>query len=254
MRTKHNTDCRGEYDHESRNGLFMDGGGGGGGGGTSTTVQEIPAELKPLASAYTSKAIGLSNQAYTPYAGQRYADLNPIQYAGVGAITDRALSGSPTIANAEANLNQVIGGESNPYLDDMVRRAQESVQSGMNTAAFNSGSYGNSGVAETSAKAMGDIATQMYGGAYDADQARRMQAIGMAPQFGNLAYQDASQLLNAGQILQDQDQNQLDFAYEQFQERQADPYKKLAAMGGVFGSNLGGTSTTTQQNQGGGGK
>ena len=35
---------------------------GGGGGGSSVTRQEIPAELKPLATEYTNKAIGLSNQ------------------------------------------------------------------------------------------------------------------------------------------------------------------------------------------------
>lgn len=78
----------------------------------------------------------------------------------------------------------------------------------------------------------------------------RMQAIGMAPTFGNAAYSDASQLLSAGGIQQQQNQNNLDFAYQQFQNRQDYPFKQLQATGGVVGSNLGSKTTSS----GGGGK
>lgn len=74
----------------------------------------------------------------------------------------------------------------------------------------------------------------------------------MAQQFGNQAYTDAEQMLKAGQTAQDQEQQNLDFNYQQFQEAENLPYKQLAAMSGVFGSGLGGTSTSTQS--GGGGK
>lgn len=226
-------------------------GGGGGGGQTATTTQSIPDELKPLASAYTNKAINLSNQGFQPYGGQRYADLNPTQSLGIGMIQDRALNGSATMNNAESNLNQMMGGGTNPYLDAMVNKAQQGVLGNANAAAARSGSFGNSGIAEQAARQMGDLATNMYGQQYNADQSRRMQAIGMAPTFGDAAYRDASQLMNAGQVMQDQQQQNLDFNYGQFQEAQNLPYKQLGAMSGVFGSNLGGSSTTTQS---GGGK
>lgn len=223
---------------------------GGGGGGSSTTTQSIPDELKPLANAYVDKAVNLGNTGFTPYGGQRFADLNPTQQQGLDAITQRATQGSQTVNNAEGQLNQIIaGGNTNPYLDQMVSKAQDSVRSGYNTAAVNSGSFGNAGLAEQAGRQMGDVATQMYGQAYDQDRARQMQAIGMAQQFGNQAYQDASQLLNAGQIRQDQAQQGLDFNYQQFQDQKNLPYRQLAAMAGPFGSNLG--STTTQS---GGGK
>jgi hypothetical protein len=227
------------------------GGGGSGGGGSSTTKQEIPEELKPLASAYTNKAINLGNQQFTPYSGQRYADLNPTQNSALEMIQNRATNGSATIGNAETNLNQMIDGESNPYLDGAVDRALGQVQSRVNSQ-FGGNNYGTTAHQETLARALGDQANSMYYGAYDADQGRRMQAIGMAPTFGNQAYQDAGQMLNAGQILQDQAQQGKDFDYEQFQEQQNLPYKQLAAMSGVFGTNLGSTSTTQQS--GGGGK
>lgn len=226
--------------------------GGGGGGGQSTTVQSIPDELKPLASAYTQTAIGLNNTPYQAYGGQRFADLNGVQMAALNATADRAMQGSQTIDNAESQLNQIIaGGNTNPYLDQMVGKAQDSVRSGYNTAAVNSGSFGNAGLAEQAGRQMGDVATQMYGQAYDQDRARQMQGIGMAQQFGNQAYTDAQQLMNAGQTLQDQQQQGLDFRYQQAMEAQNDPYKKLAAMSGVFGTNLGQSASTTQS---GGGK
>ena len=217
--------------------------GGGGGGGTTTT--NIPDELKPLATAYTDKAIGLSQQPFTAYEGQRYADLNTTQNLGIGMVQQRALNGSQTMNRAEGNLNQMMRGGSNPYLDAMVGKAHGSILGSANQAAAKSGSFGNSGIAEAAAKQMGDVSTSMYGQAYDADQNRRLQAINMAPTFGNAAYNDANNLMKAGQIMQDQQQQNLDFNFSQFQDAQNLPYKQLAAMSGVFQTQPFGSSTTT---------
>jgi len=226
--------------------------GGGGGGGSSTTVQNIPEELRPLASKYAQDAINLSNKAYTPYTGNRFADLSQAQQQGIQAVQNRALGGSQTLNQAEQALQQnIAGGQTNPYLDAMVNRAQQNVISNFNTGSVNSGSFGNSGLQEQFARQLGDTASQMYGQAYETDRNRQLQSIGMAPQFANQAYTDANQLLNVGQMVQDQEQQLKDFGYQQFQEQQNDPYKKLAAMSGVFGSFPGQSSTTTQS---GGGK
>lgn len=224
---------------------------GGGGGGSSTTVQSIPDELKPLASAYTSKAINLGNQSYTPYTGQRYANLNGTQNAAISAIQDRALNGSATLNNAESNLNSIISGDStNPYLDQSVSKALDSVQSRVNSQ-FSNNNFGSTAHQQTLSDSLGSTANQMYSDNYQSDQNRRLSAINSAPTFANQAYTDASQLMSAGQVQQDQAQNNLDFNYQQYQDQQNLPYKQLAAMSGVFGSNLGSTSTTSQS---GGGK
>lgn len=236
-----------------------------GGGGGQTTVQDIPGELKPLAREYTNKAIGMSRQPWQAYGGDRFSDLNQTQNLGLGKIQNRALNGSQTMTNAENGLNSFIqGGNVNPFLDKMVNKAQGSVATNFNNmikpqteaAMKGSGSFGNSGFEQTmqnqqkaAGQQMSDIATNMYGGAYNSDQANRMQAINMAPTFGNAAYQDANELMKAGQMQQDQSQRNLDFGYNQWSDSQNKSYKDLAAMAGVFGSNLGGRSTTT-----GGGK
>lgn len=229
-------------------------GGGGGGGGKSTTTTEIPKELKPLATAYADKAMALSNQPYQEFAWDwRFEPLNAAQNQSLQATINRATYGSQTFNNAESQLNRIIaGGITNPYLDQMVSNAQDSVRSQFNTGAVNSGSFGNSGLQEQFAQNLGDVATNMYGQAYETDRNRQMQGIGMAQQFANQAYTDADQLFKAGQVQQDQSQQLRDYWYQQHQERQDLPYKQLAAMAGVFGSGLGQTSTT--KSSGGGGK
>lgn len=225
-----------------------------GGGGSTTTTQSIPDELKPLASAYAGKAMNLSNQPYNPYPWEmRFSGLDKDQSAGLDMIKNRAQNGSQTIDNAEAALNRNIqGGQTNPYLDQMVGKAQDSVRSQFNTGAVNSGSFGNSGLQEQFQNGLSDTAAQMYGQAYEGDKSRQMQSISMAQQFGNQDYADAEQLLKSGQVKQDESQQLLDFWYQQNQDAENLPYKQLAAMSGALDSNMGGTSVSKQK--GGGGK
>lgn len=236
-----------------------------GGGGTSTTNNTVPDELKPLANLYTQQATGIAETPFQAYGGQRYADLNPTQTQGLDMVTNRALGGSQTMNNAEGSLNQFIqGGNTNPYLDSMVSKAQGSVVDQFNNmvkpqteaAMQQSGSFGNSGYQQlmqnqqkAAVDSMGDIATQMYGQAYGQDQQNKLSAIGQAPTFGNAAYQDAGQLLSAGGIKQQAEQNPLDFAYQQSQQAADYPFKQLQATGSVLQGNMG-TNTTSS----GGGK
>lgn len=288
---------------------------GGGGGGSSTTVQSIPEELKPLATAYTDKAIDLGDQGYTPYTNQRYADFNQAQNRALGMVEDRAAGGSRVMNAGEDYLANAAGGAYQPanmfnpyagaqtnvgansyagqnkYLEGAINRSLDDVQTRVNSQ-FNGSNYGTSAHQETLARALGDTSNAMrmqdygtqqqlaenalnrsvnaqqtdlarnaslmndYAGrdlqAYQLGQNTRLNAAQLAPTYGNQAYTDAAQLLNAGQVRQDQAQQGMDFDYSQFQEQQNLPYKQLAAMSGVFGSNLGSTSSTQQK--GGGGK
>lgn len=233
-------------------GRIYGGGGGGGGTTTSSTQATIPNELKGAATALSNVATQVGNTPYQAYTGQGVADLNQMQQAAMGLTANRALNGSQTINNAETALNQFIqGGNTNPYLDKMVQKAQDSVVSNFNTGAINSGSFGNSGLQETLTKGLGDVATNMYGNAYNTDQANRMQAISQAQTFGNQAYQDASQLFNMGQQAQNNTQDKLDFNYQQYLNQQDYPLKQMQALTGVLGQNMGSTTTSTQS---GGGK
>lgn len=224
-------------------------GGGGSGGSTSTTTATIAPEFRELADLYTQQAKGIASTPWKAYTGQRNADLNTTQNLGIGMVQDRALNGSQTFNNAESNLNQMMDGTTNPYLDQAVSKAQQTTMGNAIGASARSGSFGNSGIAEATARQMADQANDMYGSQYQFDQGQRMNAVGMAPKFANQQYQDAQNLINAGGIQQNQEQSNLDFGYNQFQAQQDNPYKQLQATGGVVQSGVGSST-----NQSGGGK
>lgn len=233
--------------------IYGGGGSGGGGPSTSTTSNQIDARFSPLIDYATQAAGNVQKSGFTPYEGQRYADMNGTQQAGIGMIQDRAMNGDPTMDQANSTLQQTLkGGNTNPYLDAMVQKAQGSVMGNMGALQARSGSFGNSGIAEQGAQQMGKIATDMYGGAYASDRANQMQALGMAPQYGSQKYNDASQLMKAGGQMQDQSQQQNDFNFNQFQEKQNTPYKQMAAYSGLLGSS-GSTGSSATQNSGNGG-
>ena len=228
---------------------------------TSTTVQSIPDELKPLANLYVKQATSIAETPFQAYGGQRFADLSQDQTSAMNRVRARALGGDPTMDQANQTLQQTLqGGQTNPYLDALVNKAQSSVAQNYNTmikpqtesAMVNSGSFGNAGLMQmqglqqqAAADKMGDIATSMYGSAYDQDRARQMQALNLAPTYGEQTYRDAGQLMNVGNIQQAQRQKGLDFNYDQFQAQQNDPYKKLQATGGVINSGSGQVTTST---------
>lgn len=236
---------------------------GGGGGGTSTSSSAIayPDEIRPLLSNVANLSTQLANKTWQGYGGQRYADLNDTQKQALQSVTDRATNGSALWDEAKGSLQQMMGDQTNPYLDQQVANAQKSVVDSYNltakpqleSAMVGSGSFGNSGLQQMQDQSqkqlqqnLGQVATSMYGDAYKTNQANRLSALGMAQGFANQDYADLNQLLNAGNTLQDQAQNNADFNYEQWQQQQDDPYKKLQAMTGVMNNTAGSTTTTNQ--------
>lgn len=276
-----------------------------GGGSTSSTTQSIPNELKPLAAAYSSKAMDLSNTPYQGYDNSQVAELNKNQNLGMNMIVGRATGGnalmnqgSNTMQNALASgdaatslgqlgSNQYAG--SNPYLQqnidsamgDITRNYNDAIAPGLTTQMVGSGSFGNSGAQAATqnslndlTKNLGNTASSMRMQDYTAQQGlaenqlnrnltaaqdyagrndqMKSQYLNLAPTYANQAYTDADQMMKVGQQQQDNNQQYLDSKYQSWSDQQNDPYKKLAAMSGVFGSGLGNTATTKQS--GGGGK
>ena len=244
-------------------GRVIYGGGGGGGDQQSTTQRMIPDELKGAASSYSKLVTDLSNRPYQAYQGQGVADLNSQQTQALDMIGQRAGNGQIQ-GQAEGALSGFLqGGQTNPYLDAMVKKAQGSVAEGFNTmvkpqietAMVNSGSFGNSGLEQrmqlqqkAAGQQMSDIATQMYGQAYNTDQANKMQALGMSPTIQQSGYMGANQLLNAGNVAYNNAQDKADFGYQQYQNAQNYPIQQIAAIGGGL-NNMSG-STTTQSGGG----
>lgn len=157
-----------------------------GGGGSSTTTQSIPAELKPLAAAYSNKAMGLANQPYQSYGGQQVAAPNWEQNFGADLATRRARYGDPLMDQANSTMqNALAGGNaatanpygyasnggsnqyagSNPYLQqnidaalgDITRNYNSAVAPGLTTQMVSSGSFGNTGAQASTQNALNDL-------------------------------------------------------------------------------------------------
>lgn len=239
--------------------------GGGGGGGKSTTSQGLDPRLYPLVDTFTSQAQQVANTPWQGYTGDRFAGMNSDQTQALDMIRQQA--GSGVQGQAESALGSFLqGGQENPYLTQQIQKAQAETADAYNRQvrpnqvmqAVQSGSFGNATLMDAQAKQdsqlqqnLGDIASSMRFNAYNTDQANKMQALGMSPAIQQAGYTNAGQLLNAGNLQQNQAQDKADFQYQQFQDQQNDPYKKLQAMSGVFGTPGFQTQTTTQS---GGGK
>ncbi|MBT9571109.1 MAG: hypothetical protein IV106_08375 [Pseudomonas umsongensis] len=157
-----------------------------GGGGSSTTTQNIPDELKPLASAYSSKAMNLGSQGYQPYGGQQVAGLNSYQANGANAIASRVAGGDSFMNQAQSIMQSALdsgdlagsnaygyaanGGTNqyagpNPYLQknidaalgDITRNYNDAVAPGLTTQMVNSGSFGNTGSQAATQNSLNDL-------------------------------------------------------------------------------------------------
>ena len=223
-------------------------GSGGGGGSSSSTVMSIPDELKPAATALSNIATQVGNTPYSAYTGQGVAGMNNYQTGAINQIANLSQNNGLQ-SQTESALSSMMTDQTNPYLDQLVNKAQQNVMSNFNTATAGSGSFGNSGLGQQLSQGLGDVATQMYGNAYNTNQANKLSAIGQSAGVQNAAYTGANALMNAGNAVQNNAQDQADFNYQQYLNQQNYPLQQLSALSGVISGNSGSTTTQT-----GGGK
>lgn len=260
----------------------------GGGGQSSSTTQSIPNELKPLAAAYSDKAMQLSNTPYQSYGGQQVADINGFQNsttarlgqifnsgdssmnAARNSVTNGLNSGKAATTNSYAGANPYLQKNIDAAMGDITRNYNDAIAPGLTTQMVGSGSFGNTGNQAIQQNSMNDLTKNLANTAsgmrmqdYTAQQQlaesyatrndqMKSQMLGLAPGYESQAMNVANNFGQQANMYQDNQQQQLDAQYQNWSDMQNDPYKKLAAMSGVFGSGLGNTSSTKQS--GGGGK
>lgn len=125
------------------------------------------------ATAAAARAPNAGLQALSPWmTGQ--AGANPF-ISQIGAIAGQPASGIGT-----DTLTQAAGGGfiNNPFLDQAVGRATDAVRQNVSTMFARGGRFGSSAHQDVLQKGVGDVASQMYGQAYQSDMANRMGAAG----------------------------------------------------------------------------
>lgn len=238
---------------------------------TQTTTKEIPYWAQPSAVHLLNRGEALSNQPYQTYTGQRIASMTPQQTTGLNMVQNRAVSGSPEERAARTNFTDTMNGKylgqgaaynqyadmNNPYLQGMVNQSMNDV-SGRVNSQFNGNNYGTTAHQETLTRGLGEAANNAYGQAYnlqaqlaDANANRQqsaysnernnqLQAAGMLPQYQNIDYNNAQQLIGVGDIYRQESQDRLNNQYEDWAAMQNQPYRQLDVLGNALGSAVNG--------------
>jgi hypothetical protein len=162
---------------------------------TTTTTSEPPKYLLPYLQQGAEGAAGQYNAGgtpVTPFSSQTEQALQMAQ--------QRATSGSPVNQAAQDYTTKTLQGGfmgSNPYLDATFNRAALGTQNQL------ASQFGRSGrnVGESQflrGEQLNNLATNIYGGDYEAERARQQQLVPFAGQVANQDYQDIGQLANVG--------------------------------------------------------
>jgi hypothetical protein len=122
----------------------------------------------------------------------------------------------------------------------------------MGAMGRNSGSFGNSGVQETTAmnnRAFGDslakYATDSYNNNYTKERQNQMAGMLFAPQLAQTDYQDANALLGVGDIRRGYEQDKINQNMADWYAEKNDPYAKLNVLGSSIGQAMGAGGGTT---------
>ncbi len=163
-------------------------------GGTTTSVGPPKWQLPYIQQGYQG-AQDLYNSG-----GTGVAPLSSETEAALQGTAARAQAGSANVADAQRINQQTINGGflgANPYLDQTFNKAALATHDQL--ASQFAGAGRNVDQSEgLRAQQLNDLATGIYGGAYDSERNRQQQAIGMASGLANQDYIDLGQLASVG--------------------------------------------------------
>jgi len=222
---------------------------GSSGGGSQTQTSEPWKAQKPYLQDVFSQAKNLYNQGGAQYyPGSTVAPLSGYSQQAIDLMAQRGLNGSPVETAAQNEATRTLNGDylnNNPYLDSIWNQQAGDITSRVQSqfgAAGRTGSGINQQVLE---RELTNGSNQLYGGAYDAERARMMQAAALAPQTAGMDYTNLGNVAQAGSVLDQQNQNVLDADVNRWNYNQNLPYNTLQQYAGLVGGNYGNTTTTT---------
>lgn len=235
---------------------------------TQTTTQAPPAYLEPYlrqAADYAQQLFMGGPQQYYP--GNTVVPFSPQTNQALNLQQNRALAGSGVVDAAQGFTTDLLGGNSplaamsmggeNPYLDATFDRAAAGVNRSLDSVLARSGRDVN---ANTGARAsqLNDLATNIYGGAYESDANRRLSAAstlgnqqltaaGQAIPLAREDYFDIGQLGQVGSAVEQQAGNIQGDNVNRFNFAQNAPYEALNRyLGALSGAPYGGTTSSSQ--------
>lgn len=233
------------------------------GGSSTTTTQPNEFQIPYLKDIYNISQ-GMSQYPVSYYPGTTTAGFAPAQQYAQQATANRAITGSPLLGTSQAETMKTMQGDylnpaSNPWLaktyETAARNATqtfgESTMPEIRRMAMGAGAYGGSrqGVAEGVAMGrfgdtLGNIATGIYGPAYQQERGLQTQATQFAPQLAQQDYYDIGRLAAVGEEQQAMQQAQVDEAIKRWEFSQLEPWQRLGMYSNLITGDVGGTTSS----------
>jgi len=230
----------------------------------TTTTSTVAPEIAPYLTyglQQASNLYGAGGPQY--YTGETFVAPSQTTQAGLQALETRALAGNPLTGLAQQQLQGTLGGAylgGNPFFQGAFAPAAQAAQQqyqqtlgDIGSKASLAGRYGSGVMGNLQDRASGQYAQALTNTAgqlayqnYEQERARQQQAIGAAPQLAAADYQDINQLLQAGQLREGYQGQQLGADIQRFNFLQNQPQQNLQNyMSLVYGNPLGRVGSTT---------
>ena len=242
----------------------------------TTTTSSIDPTIQP----YLTYGLQQAQQAYQGggpqyYGGPTFVSPTTTTQTGLQALEARASLGNPLLQSAQNQLQNTVSGGflgGNPFFQGAFQPAAQAAQTqfqqtlgDIGSKASLAGRYGSGAMGSLQDRATGQFGQQLANTAgqlayqnYADERNRQQQAIGMAPQMASADYQDIQNMLQAGQIREGYQGQQLQGDMARFNFLQNQPQQNLQNyLSLVYGNPLGrvgqstssgATDTSTLQN------
>ena len=209
-------------------------------------------------------AQNLAGRPQSYYPNSTVTPFSPQSDLALQLTAGRALQGSPLTGEAQnLGLNTLQGNYLNgsPWLDQMydrgvgamTRNFSDSVLPNIDSQFAGKGRYGSDLWSNQKDMAMDNLgrqlegyATNLYGGNYDQERGRQMQAMSMAPGLAAQDYVDFGQLGNAGAMIEGKAQGLIGDQMNRYNFYQGEPDQRLSQYMNQIGGQYGGTTQGTQ--------
>ena len=199
-----------------------------------TSTQSEPSDfIRP----YYQEAIDASQDLYQSalpnyFPNNTYVATPAETQTALALATNRATAGNPLLnqSQTQALFNQMSG----------------DVASKVNSQFTKAGRFGSGANQEILADSLGNLANQVYGDQYNRERQNMVNATQIAPQLGEMDYNDIQRLNQVGDTREGIEQVKLQDAISRFDYEQQKPYLKLNQYLGALGANVPQNTVSTQ--------
>jgi|TARA_R110002020_G_scaffold233866_1_gene445743 hypothetical protein len=220
---------------------------------TTTTSTEPSEFIKP----YYTQAINSAQELYENpnapsfFPNNTYVDFAPETNTALQLASARAIQGNPLLGSSQQEINKILSGDyldptSNPYAQSVYNQMAGDVTSQVNSQFTNAGRFGSGANQEILARSLGELGNKFYGDQYNQERANMVNATQIAPQLGEMDYNDIGKLQQIGQEKESLEMAKLQDAIARYDYDQTQPYQKLNQYLGSLGAAVPSNTLSTQ--------